>query len=70
MHSLPSLKHNSSELIPTTLSSLLHEFPREKERLRERTIFWDEEQEINFNPLKDVEGGLWSATWDLKVSFI
>ena len=46
---------------------MLHELPRDKERLRERTAFWDFDADTNVMPLKDVEGGWWFASWDLKV---
>lgn len=59
---------HSSELIPSTLYSVLHELPRDKERLRERTVFWDFDADTNVMPLRDVEGGWWFASWDLKVS--
>jgi hypothetical protein len=58
----------SSELIPSTLLSVLHEIPKDKDRARERTVFWDWDADTNIMPLKDLEGGWWFASWDLKVS--
>jgi hypothetical protein len=33
----------------------------------ERTVFWDEELGVNVNPFADLEGGFFTADWDLKV---
>lgn len=32
----------------------------------ERTCFWDESLEQNVDPLQNVEGGFWAASWDVK----
>lgn len=47
---------------------MLHEIPKDKDRARERTVFWDWDADTNIMPLKDLEGGWWFASWDLKVS--
>lgn len=66
----PNTRNTSSELIPSTLFSVLHEFPRDKERLRERTVFWDFDADTNVMPLRDIDGGFWYASWDLKLRIL
>lgn len=66
----PNTRNTSSELIPSTLFSVLHEFLRDKDRLRERTTFWDFDADNNIMPLKDVDGGFWFAPWELKIRIL
>lgn len=66
----PNTRNTSSELLPATLQSVLHELLKDKDRLRERTVFWDYDADTNVMPLKDLEGGFWFASWDLKLRIL
>jgi hypothetical protein len=33
----------------------------------ERTVFWDDDLEINVDPFRGVDGGFFAADWDIKV---
>ncbi|KAG8824781.1 hypothetical protein FRC19_001075 [Serendipita sp. 401] len=66
----PNTRNTSSDQIPATLSSILHEFLKDKDRPRERTVFWDYNSDSNVMPAKDQGGDLWSYSWDLKLKIL
>ena len=55
----------SSSLLPQTIDTILLEFPITAQS--ERGVFWDEATQRHTNPLREVEGGFWYASWDVKV---
>ncbi|KAL0068672.1 hypothetical protein AAF712_004388 [Marasmius tenuissimus] len=36
----------------------------------ERTVFWDEDLKMNVDPFQQLEGGFWSASWNLKLKIL
>ncbi|KAG8802696.1 hypothetical protein FRC16_008965 [Serendipita sp. 398] len=66
----PNTRNTSSDQIPATLSSILHEFLKDKDRPRERTVFWDYNSDSNVMPAKDQGGDLWLYSWDLKLKIL
>ena len=36
----------------------------------ERTVFWDEDQGVNVDPFKGLDGGFFAASWDTKVRLL
>ncbi|KAG8832473.1 hypothetical protein FRC17_001294 [Serendipita sp. 399] len=66
----PNTRNTSSDQIPSTLSSVLHEFLKDKDRPRARTVFWNYEQDMNCMPAKDTEGELWSYSWEVKLDIL
>ncbi|KAL5494905.1 hypothetical protein ACEPAI_367 [Sanghuangporus weigelae] len=63
-----NLKPQTRNLSPDQLGSVIHNILQEHfKSATERTVFWDEEQGINIDPLHGVQGGFWGADWDTKL---
>lgn len=54
----------SPDQLSATIASILHEHIKSP---TERTVFWDEQQGKNVDPLANIAGGFWGCDWDLKV---
>lgn len=60
---LISLKIFSVDQISSTLSNVLTDAFKGSER----TVFWDDQLGANVDPFAKLEGGIFTADWDLKV---
>ena len=61
---LVSFNFFSVDQIFSTLSNVLSDAFKGPER----TVFWDDQLGINVDPFAKLEGGIFTADWDLKVS--
>jgi len=53
----------STDQISATVASVLSEYIKSPER----TIFWDDDLNMNVDPFEGLEGGFFAANWDFKV---
>lgn len=61
---LVSFNFFSVDQISSTLSNVLSDAFKGPER----TVFWDDQLGTNVDPFAKLEGGIFTADWDLKVS--
>jgi len=54
---------SSSDVISSTVASVISEYCKTNERL----VFWDEDRGVNVDPFQNMDGGFFSADWDMKV---
>jgi hypothetical protein len=53
----------STDQISTTVASVLSEYFKSPER----TIFWNDDLNVNVDPFEKLEGGFFATNWDFKV---
>lgn len=54
----------STDQISSTVAAVLSDYCKSSER----TIFWNDELKMNVDPFHGLEGGIFTADWDFKVS--
>ncbi|KAJ8084449.1 hypothetical protein PM082_003219 [Marasmius tenuissimus] len=62
----PQARNLSADQLSSTVSSVLADAFKGSER----TVFWDEDLKMNVDPFQQLEGGFWSASWDLKLKIL
>ncbi|ESK98201.1 hypothetical protein Moror_318 [Moniliophthora roreri MCA 2997] len=62
----PQARNLSTDQLSTTVASVLADYFKTPER----TVFWDEDLHRNVDPLQGLEGGFYSASWDLKLKIL
>ncbi|KAK7058377.1 hypothetical protein VNI00_002011 [Paramarasmius palmivorus] len=62
----PQARNLSADQLSTTIASVLADYFKTSER----TVFWDEELNKNVDPLQGIDGGFYSASWDLKLKIL
>ncbi|KAL0579444.1 hypothetical protein V5O48_002550 [Marasmius crinis-equi] len=62
----PQARNLSSDQLSSTVSALLADYFKTSER----TVFWDEDLHMNVDPFQSLEGGFFSADWDLKLKIL
>ncbi|CAL1695005.1 unnamed protein product [Somion occarium] len=62
----PQTRNLSSDVISSTVASLLQEYFKSSER----TVFWNDELKMNEDPFHSLPNGFWSADWDLKLRIL
>ncbi|KAF9270597.1 hypothetical protein L218DRAFT_914742 [Marasmius fiardii PR-910] len=62
----PQTRNLSADQLSSTISSVLSD----ASKTSERTVFWNEDLHMNVDPLQQVEGGFYSASWDLKLKIL
>ncbi|KAI0652028.1 hypothetical protein C8Q79DRAFT_73224 [Trametes meyenii] len=58
----PGTRNLSSDVISSTMTSLLQEYFRTPER----TVFWDDTLKANVDPFSEMETGFFAADWGMK----
>lgn len=62
----PQTRNLSVDQISSTVSNVLSEAFKSSER----TVFWDEQLMANVHPFAKLEGGIFTADWDLKLKIL
>ncbi|KAJ7161397.1 hypothetical protein C8R43DRAFT_992731 [Mycena crocata] len=62
----PQTRNLSIDQISTTVATVLSEYLKSSER----TIFWDEQLNMNKDPFEGLEGGFFTADWDFKLRIL
>ncbi|PBK76777.1 hypothetical protein ARMSODRAFT_948612 [Armillaria solidipes] len=62
----PQTRNLGIDQISSTVANVLLEFFK----TNERTVFWDEDLRRNVDPLTNLEGGFFAASWDLKLNVL
>lgn len=62
----PQTRNLSVDHISSTVSNVLSEAFKSSER----TVFWDEQLMVNVDPFAKLEGGIFTADWDLKLKIL
>ncbi|KAL0951534.1 hypothetical protein HGRIS_008218 [Hohenbuehelia grisea] len=62
----PQTRNLSSDQISSTVASIMAEYLKSSER----TIFWDEDLNMNVDPFQDQEGGFFGGDWDFKLKIL
>ncbi|KAJ7631142.1 hypothetical protein FB45DRAFT_917623 [Roridomyces roridus] len=62
----PQTRNLSIDQISTTVASVLEEYLK----TNERTIYWDDDKNVNVSPFQGLEGGFFTADWDFKLKIL
>ncbi|KAI0803329.1 hypothetical protein BC629DRAFT_119943 [Irpex lacteus] len=62
----PQTRNLSSDVISTTVATVLQEFSRSNER----SVFWDEDLKKNMDPFAGSNGDFWTMEWDTKLKIL
>ncbi|KAI0673314.1 hypothetical protein C8Q78DRAFT_1016564 [Trametes maxima] len=62
----PGTRNLSSDVISSTVASLLQEYFKTPER----TVFWDDTLKANVDPFPEMETGFFAADWDMKLKIL
>ncbi|KAI0257187.1 hypothetical protein BJV78DRAFT_1160801 [Lactifluus subvellereus] len=62
----PGTRNVSTDQISSTLSGVLADYSKSSER----TVFWDDDLEVNVDPFRGVDGGFFAADWDTKLKIL
>ncbi|EMD41910.1 hypothetical protein CERSUDRAFT_110467 [Gelatoporia subvermispora B] len=62
----PLTRNLSSDVISSTVAGVLQEYFKSSER----TVFWDDGKKMNVDPFQSMEGGFFTAGWDLKLQVL
>ncbi|KAG7099593.1 hypothetical protein E1B28_001423 [Marasmius oreades] len=65
-----NLRPHTRNLNADQLSSILSSVLADTFKTSERTVFWDEDIHMNVDPLQQIEGGFFAASWDLKLKIL
>ncbi|KIY51292.1 hypothetical protein FISHEDRAFT_30923, partial [Fistulina hepatica ATCC 64428] len=62
----PQARNLSADQISSTVANVIGEHMKTSER----TVFWDDERNMNVDPFHDLEGGFFSTDWDFKLKVL
>ncbi|KDQ63282.1 hypothetical protein JAAARDRAFT_29299 [Jaapia argillacea MUCL 33604] len=62
----PQTRNVSTDQISSTVASVMADYMKASER----TIFWDEDLKVNVDPFQGLEGGFFTADWDIKLKIL